>query len=34
MLLEAINQVAKAFSYNRGNIPALEPSTDYVDYAD
>ena len=30
MLLEAINQVAKVFSYNRGNIPALEPSTDFV----
>lgn len=26
----AINQVAKVFSYNRGNIPALEPSTDFV----
>jgi integrase len=28
--VRAINQVAKVFSYNRGNIPALEPSTDFV----
>lgn len=28
--VRAINQVAEVFSYNRGNIPALEPSTDFV----
>ena len=28
--VRAINQVAKVFSYNRGNTPALEPSTDFV----